>query len=196
MTRGPAKTFDPDDALLRAIEVFWTKGYAAAGLSDLLDAMGIARKSMYDTFGCKRELFLAALDAYSRHAAEGMRAELCRSGSPLQDLRRFLRERQREFASPGTRGCLLGVAAAQADTDDVELARALNAYLRTVEDVIHDALVRARDAGELVAGADPRAFARLIVATLQGLAVTGRVVAGAAFAKGAIDALLAAIGDR
>ena len=58
------KEFDVDAALDRAIELFWAQGYEATSLNDLLDHMEIGRQSLYDTFGDKHALFLAALDRY------------------------------------------------------------------------------------------------------------------------------------
>ncbi len=54
MSRGPAKQFDPHEALGKAMQLFWAKGYAATGLAELQEQMGIGRKSLYDTFGNKR----------------------------------------------------------------------------------------------------------------------------------------------
>ena len=60
------KEFDRDAALDRAMHVFWKKGYEATSLPDLLQAMGIARQSLYDTFGEKHALFMAALERYTQ----------------------------------------------------------------------------------------------------------------------------------
>ena len=59
MSRGPVKQFDPDQALHQAMKGFWAKGHVGSGLNELLEAMGISRKSLYDTFcgSSKRELF-------------------------------------------------------------------------------------------------------------------------------------------
>ena len=61
---GRPKDFDKKEALASAMEVFWAQGFEAASMDDLLKGMGINRQSAYDTFGGKRELFLAALNAY------------------------------------------------------------------------------------------------------------------------------------
>ena len=66
MTRGPDKQFDPEIALEKAMRLFWAKGYAATGLNELLATMGIGRKSLYDTFGNKRALYIEALRRYSQ----------------------------------------------------------------------------------------------------------------------------------
>ncbi|MEA2965178.1 MAG: TetR/AcrR family transcriptional regulator, transcriptional repressor for nem operon, partial [Alphaproteobacteria bacterium] len=55
------REFDRDEALERAMSVFWSKGFAATSTSDLVEAMQIGRQSMYDSFGDKRALYLEAL---------------------------------------------------------------------------------------------------------------------------------------
>ena len=66
MARGPDKQFDPEIALDKAMQLFWAKGYSATGLTELLETMEIGRKSLYDTFGNKRALYIKALDRYSQ----------------------------------------------------------------------------------------------------------------------------------
>ena len=58
------KEFDTDDVVLKAIEVFWSKGFEATSISDLVEAMGINRGSIYDTFGDKAGLFELAIQRY------------------------------------------------------------------------------------------------------------------------------------
>src|SRR5213080_2599662 len=67
MTSGPAgrpREFDPDEALDRALEVFWGQGYEGTTLPELTAAMGINRPSLYAAFGNKEQLFRKALDRY------------------------------------------------------------------------------------------------------------------------------------
>ena len=63
---GRPREFDPERALEQAMEVFWAQGYEATSVQDLLEAMGINRGSMYDTFGDKHTLFVAAIEHYSQ----------------------------------------------------------------------------------------------------------------------------------
>lgn len=61
---GRPRNFDIDEALLAAMNVFWSKGYDGASLKDLTKAMGISGPSMYAAFGDKRELYLKTIDKY------------------------------------------------------------------------------------------------------------------------------------
>jgi AcrR family transcriptional regulator len=63
---GRPRAFDAEKALDRAMQVFWRKGYLGASLSDLTDAMGINRPSLYAAFGNKKSLFRKALDLYAK----------------------------------------------------------------------------------------------------------------------------------
>ena len=63
---GRPREFDVEEALAAALKVFWRKGYEAATLSDLTEAMGVTRPSLYCAFGNKEELFKKALDLYER----------------------------------------------------------------------------------------------------------------------------------
>jgi len=86
-----AKEFDREKVLERAMHVFWARGYEATSLPELLDAMQIGRQSMYDTFGDKRALFIAALDRYidrSEAAFHGRGAGAVREARDPRDLRR------------------------------------------------------------------------------------------------------------
>ena len=67
MVSGRRKSFDEDQALGSAMEVFWAKGYVGASLSDLTKSMGINKPSMYSTFGNKEALFIKATEYYIEH---------------------------------------------------------------------------------------------------------------------------------
>src|ERR1700674_266810 len=79
------KEFDREDALRRAIPVFWKKGFARTSTEDLVAAMGIGKQSLYDTFGDKRGLFLEALRTYN---SEGVASLVKRVAGGCQGLQR------------------------------------------------------------------------------------------------------------
>ena len=75
------KQFDQDEALLKAMEVFWSRGYEAASIQDLVRHMGINRQSLYDTYGDKHALYLLALERYSEVESRRLIDLLERNGS-------------------------------------------------------------------------------------------------------------------
>ena len=93
MTR--TKEFDPDAALQRALELFWERGYEATSLADLVARLGIARASLYGTFGSKHDLFVKALDRYLEVRDSALVEELSRPGPAFPPSGR---------SSSGTRG--------------------------------------------------------------------------------------------
>jgi len=70
--RGRPRSFDREAALNAAMEVFWTKGYEAASISDLTEAMGINPPSLYAAFGDKEKLFLATIEQYAASRSDQM----------------------------------------------------------------------------------------------------------------------------
>ena len=196
MTRGPAKKFDPNVALSRAMEVFWAKGYEAASLSELLQHMGINKKSLYDTFGNKRSLFLKALEHYSQTVIKSIQSQLSMSGSPMVILKQQLRELQQTHGSPGSTGCMLGTNMADFCTDDEEIACLLRRYLTQLEDSLCLTLQKAQTAGELQTSAPPRDLARMLICLQQGMALVGRVLDSETLLKSAVEATTALLEQR
>ena len=188
MCRGPDKQFNPEVALSRAMEVFWARGYQAASLSELLQRMRIGRKSMYDTFGNKRSLFLKALEHYAQTMILSIRNRLSAPGSPLNNLKRLLRDLQKEHGVPGSKGCMLGTNIADFDTADKEMASVLRNYLREVEDAFYGAVVAAQKSGEFRGAIDARALARMLLCMTQGMALVGRVLENETILRGTIQA--------
>ncbi|MEM6404518.1 MAG: TetR/AcrR family transcriptional regulator [Cyanobacteria bacterium P01_D01_bin.116] len=176
MSRGPNKTFDPETVLQKAMEVFWARGYEAASLSELLQNMGISRKSMYDTFGNKQALFLKALEHYAQTNLRSIKEQLSVSGSPLRNIEQLLQDMQKTHGKSGSKGCLLGTCTADFDTSDVEIAPVLRSYFHRLENIYCEAFSQAQATGELSKEAEPRDLARMMLCTTQGMALVSRVL--------------------
>lgn len=194
MSPGPAKHFDPDQAVRTARDLFWKQGYDGTGIRALEAELGIGRKSLYDTFGSKRGLYLRALASYTDTVIQRICDGLERpGGDALQNLERVLHKLQQHHGSPESLGCLLGVAMAQVDRADTELVELLREYLKRLERALERTLRRALEAGAIRAEVDPRDAARNLVALTQGMALMGRVAGSAAGPRSIVRAALQAL---
>ena len=194
MTRGPDKQFDPEIALNKAMHLFWAKGYAATGLTELLEAMGIGRKSLYDTFGNKRDLYIKALDHYSQTVVAEIYQGLNNPDRPaLDNVRAVMRDIATTNAAPMSSGCLLGVSMAQFRTDDAEMAAVLRKHMQRVERAFYKAFARAQAEGELKPTTNVRNLARLFMSAHQGLVLIGRVTETQEMPRSIVDGALAVL---
>ena len=194
MRPGPPKRFDPEEALERARDLFWRRGYDGTGIRELEATLGIGRKSLYDTYGSKRELYLRALQLYADTVIGRICEGLERPGaSAMESLERVLERLGRHHGSDESLGCLLGVAMAQADREDAELAELLRRHLQALEQALERAVGRAQAEGAIRADAAPRDVARHLVALVQGVALLGRVGTSPARQRSAVRAALDAL---
>ena len=118
--RGRPRSFDEGDALEKATQVFWSKGYDGVTIDDLVDGMGVGRPSLYAVFGDKRTIFLRALKAYAeRKGASAARALL--SPQKLRDsIAGFLRYAVESATEKGSApGCLMICVAPLVDDAEV-----------------------------------------------------------------------------
>ena len=167
------KDFEPQEALDVAMDLFWRKGYEAASMRELLDAMSIGRGSFYGTFGDKHALFLAALDRFREVRTSWIEEVLEESGlEAIEEV--FRRSVDGLVESEMRRGCLLANSAVELAPHDPEVAGRISRYIGRSEDVFESALTRAREAGEISADSDLKALARFLVNTLHGLRVLAR----------------------
>ena len=170
------REFDIDEALSRAMDVFWAKGYEGASLHDLLAAMGIARGSLYKAFHDKRSIYLAALDHYDRTVVGQNVTELrdAKAGDGVERLRRFLASaRETIAADPERRGCFLCNAAIDQASLDPEIQGRAMAMMKRLEEAIGAALKESRAAKAWPAKRRADA-ARQILTSYMGLTVLAK----------------------
>jgi len=169
------KEFDPDQALAKAMAVFWRLGYENTSLELLLREMGIAKQSLYDTYGDKRGLYMKALAYYRRKTNDGLRG-LFGAGRPVKEaFAKLLFGLSAESKQQHELGCLLLSANLERDTSDATLAEFLRDNQAEVEGIFREALLRARKAGELSRDTDTKALARFFTVTIQGMRAMARL---------------------
>src|SRR5262245_11192306 len=175
-----AKGFDRDAALEKALDVFWKHGYQGVGLAQLLRGMGIARQSLYDTFGSKRQLFIRTIEHYrDTRLVEALRL-LEREGSAKQNVRDVVRFFEQLALDKRARGCFVANSLVELGPHDREIRALLAETLGLLETGIAKALRRAQRDGELGRDRSPRKLSRALTNALVGMAVTGKLALGRA----------------
>jgi TetR/AcrR family transcriptional regulator, transcriptional repressor for nem operon len=186
------KEFDPDTALQQALELFWERGYEATSMADLVERLGVARASIYATFGGKRELYLKALERYLRQS--NVVEPLSQPGPALPAIRAFLDAYVAEcLADELRRGCMVVNTAVEFAGRDAEMSRRVSESWAALETALAGTLVRARAQGEIPAGKDPYALARFLLVLLQGVRVLGRSDPDPRRLRDAVDQAMAAV---
>lgn len=174
--RGRPRAYDPDAALDRVRDAFWSAGYSATSLDDLSAATGMNRPSLYAAFGNKQALYLTTLQRLNLMMEAQVGAVLDSDLSLVQALRRFYARALEVYFSgeQGARGCyVVCTATAEAHTDAAVRAL-LEGTLRHIDTALATRLRRAQAEGELPADADVEMLARIAAATLHSLAVRAR----------------------
>jgi AcrR family transcriptional regulator len=171
MTIGRPREFNADQALDKALNVFWRNGYEGTSIADLTEAMGINPPSLYAAFGNKEKLFRKALDRYVQQVtsywneavenptARGMAEHLLRKSAD------FLSE---ECNPPG---CMMVRTAMQCSAAQESIERELASRRATGEVMLRERLATAKDKGELPADLDPQDYARYLMTVLEGMSV-------------------------
>ena len=170
------REFNVDQALDQAMQVFWSMGYESASLRDLTAAMGISKSSLYDTFGSKHELFLSAIDRYNTTISScSLDAMIQQSPSPKTGIRiAFEAVIDRMVEEGEVRGCFVSNCAVEVACHDSAAANRIAEGLSNMEEGFYRAIERGQTLGEIPATREPRALARYLTSTLNGLLVMAK----------------------
>lgn len=170
MAMGRPREFDVDAALDLALRVFWRNGYEGASMSDLTEAMGITKPSLYAAFGNKEELFRKALDRYVDGPGAYFKVGLAKP-SAREVVEHILYEAANAVTDPSHPGCLAVQGALCCGEAAETIKQELAARRAKGEQDLRDRFARAITEGDLPADADAGDLARYVSAILQGMAV-------------------------
>jgi len=173
--RGRPRSFDRRQALTRAMEVFWARGYEGASISDLTAAMEIGSPSLYAAFGSKEALFREAIELYAATEGPEIWSAVERAATAREAAEGFLTATARTFSRPGKpRGCMVVLSQLNATEASASVCEALREQ-RVVGQCGLAALFRkAVESGELPERVDPVALAAFFVTVQQGMSVQAR----------------------
>jgi AcrR family transcriptional regulator len=171
LQKGRPREFDADEALDRALEVFWRKGYEGASLAELTEAMGINRPSLYAAFGNKEALFRRALDRYAEGPAAYTR-EALNAPAAREVAERLLHGAADALTDPCHPPGCLGVMGALTCSEAADSIREeLCARRAAFEKELTRRLELAKADGDLPADTNCADLARLVMTIMQGMSV-------------------------
>lgn len=168
-----AKEFDEDEVLLKAMRLFWEKGYEQSSINDLVECMGIHRRSLYDTFGDKHELFLKAIERYTEFMNGHFQTGINRADSWKQALR-FLFDFIIEGYDGKPPGCLLVNMAVELAPWDPEVDVKAGESFDRMEQLVAGLIRRGQENGEFATTCDAGVLAENIHNSMLGLRVLAR----------------------
>ena len=166
------QTFERSEVLEKAMHVFWAQGYEATSIEDLAQATGLARQSMYNTFGDKHAFFLETLKLYQKMQGQRMLGVLTTSSSVKEGFRRLFETIVDDAVSEiGCRGCMMVNTVTELAAHDAQIKRFADVAEAKKEDVFAEAIRRGQASGEISLEKDADALAKFLYNAVLGLRV-------------------------
>jgi TetR/AcrR family transcriptional repressor of nem operon len=161
--------------LHQAMLVFWEKGYAATSMPDLLEAMGLSRSSLYETFGDKETLYVEAIQHYKKRS-QAKRSLLANAASAKEGIRQYF---EMHIASAFDRelpkGCLITNATAGLESPDEPMRQLMRDGMDELEQIFYDVLKKGQGTGEIGPDKDIRTLSHLLLNLNHGINVVSKV---------------------
>jgi TetR/AcrR family transcriptional regulator, transcriptional repressor for nem operon len=169
------KDFDENEVLIKAIQIFWHKGYNGTSMQDLVDALGISRSSLYDTYIDKHTLFIKALESYQTSGAAKIQEIITNSGSAKETIKQLLKLSTGDLLEDKQhKGCFMVNAEVEVAPHDQEVSNMVCKSDQHMEEAFYQAIQKGKESGEIKNQQDARALARFIFNAVKGMRVTAK----------------------
>jgi TetR/AcrR family transcriptional regulator, transcriptional repressor for nem operon len=188
------REFDEDDVLDAAVRCFWSRGYEATSVRDLVGRTGITAASLYNAYGDKRALFLAALDRYVESTVSA-RMQRCAALPPREAIESFFDEiLRRSLHDREHKGCMLVNSALEMAPHDPQFQKIIAGILQRLERFFLNCIERGQAAGTITRAVAAESLAQHLLGVLLGVRVLARVRPEPALLKGVVASALTLLG--
>lgn len=169
------KEFNEDQALEKAIEIFWHKGYNGTSAQDLVTHLGLSRSSLYDTFGDKQKLFVKSLKRYQQQNQESLTELFENSENIRTTITEIFKQAVLESLQDNiTKGCFMVNSAVELAMHDPEIGKIVHDNQKVVEDIFYNAVKKGQESGQISDKQEARSLARFIFNNYSGIRVLAR----------------------
>ena len=166
------KAFDIDEVLNRALHTFWRNGYEGTSMQDLVDGMQINRASIYDTFGNKEALYLAALEHYQARNQAQVQQLIAQHASVRDVLDQLLEGMiQESLSDPEKKGCFVVNATTGLANRHAEVNRLVTENEARMASMFEALVQQGQNRGEINAEQDALSLSSYIFSSLHGIRV-------------------------
>jgi AcrR family transcriptional regulator len=191
--RGRPREFEVSDVIDSLIDIFWAQGYEATSMSDIVEATGLNKSSLYNSFGSKEELFQTAVTHYVEMRQSMLHGALRDGDAGIDDIMTFLEFVEQEFGGEfGSRGCLAVNTTTELGGRDESVITMSAGYRNEIRTSLRAALDRSAAAGEIDVNSVAH-YAEMMLAFLMSLSVMARGGASSDEIKGQLAAIRALI---
>ena len=168
------KEYRREDVLESVTSLFWSKGFEATSMNDIVRHSGLNKHSLYKEFGDKEGLFMACLDYYAVDMSRDLMNLLKEKPLGLSNLERFFYDRATYANSKQCRGCFLINAVADQDVVSADVKKKIQSMLSAHDRFFLSCLEAAQERGEISMDKNCKALASYLACVLRGLMSVGR----------------------
>jgi len=169
------KDFDEKEVLAKAIQIFWHKGYNGTSMQDLVDALGISRSSLYDTYTDKHTLFIKALESYQTAGAANIQDIITNTSSAKETIKKLLELSTSDLITDKQhKGCFMVNAEVEVAPHDQEVNNVVCKNDQQMEEAFYQVIQKGKESGQIKNQQDARSLARFIINAVKGMRVTAK----------------------
>lgn len=170
MQKGRPLQFNPEQAITKATELFWQKGYEASSTAELMSVMNLSKSSLYQTFKSKQALFDLCLEQYGNTASQSMRTALKQADSAKQ----FIVDTFQSFTQPcdnANKGCMLVNTTCEIGSSDPSVNKLIQKRIEKHREIFQSAIEQAQQTGDIAKDKNAYALSSFLMSSICGLVV-------------------------